>query len=149
MKISRHAKILELIDQKNIETQEELADELKNCGFNITQATVSRDIKDLRLVKVLAEDGKYHYEPFNKMDEDISDKLITLLSQSLISADYAGNIIVLKTISGTAMAAAAAIDALNMSDIVGTLAGDDTLFMLVRDINKISEITSKFTNLIK
>lgn len=149
MKISRHAKILELIEEKAIETQDELVDELRKSGFNVTQATISRDIKDLRLVKVMDEEGRYRYVSLNKTEEDVSNKLITLLSQSLVSIDYAGNIIVLKTLAGTAMAAAAAIDALNFKDIVGTLAGDDTIFVLVRDVKNISEVLSRFKSLIK
>lgn len=149
MKMSRHAKILELIEEKPIETQDELVDELRKSGFNVTQATISRDIKDLRLVKVMDEEGRYRYVSLNKTEEDVSNKLITLLSQSLVSIDYAGNIIVLKTLAGTAMAAAAAIDALNFRDIVGTLAGDDTIFVLVRDVKNINEILSRFKSLIK
>ncbi|SHE53045.1 transcriptional regulator, ArgR family [Caldanaerobius fijiensis DSM 17918] len=149
MKMSRHAKILELIEEKPIETQDELVDELRKSGFNVTQATISRDIKDLRLVKVMDEEGRYRYVSLNKTEEDVSNKLVTLLSQSLVSIDYAGNIIVLKTLSGTAMAAAAAIDALNFRDIVGTLAGDDTIFVLVRDVKNINEILSRFKSLIK
>lgn len=149
MKLSRHAKILELIEKKPIETQDELVDELRKSGFNVTQATISRDIKDLRLVKIMDENGRYRYASLNKTEEDVSNKLFTLLSQSLVSVDYAGNIVVLKTLSGTAMAAAAAIDALNFKDIVGTLAGDDTIFVLVRDSQNVSEILARFKSLIK
>ncbi|WP_026487565.1 arginine repressor [Caldanaerobius polysaccharolyticus] len=149
MKLTRHAKILELIEKKPIETQDELVEELRKSGFNVTQATISRDIKDLRLVKVMDNNGKYRYASLNKTEEDVSNKLFTLLSQSLVSVDYAGNIVVLKTLSGTAMAAAAAIDALNFKDIVGTLAGDDTIFVLVRDSQNVSEILARFKSLIK
>jgi len=101
------------------------------------------------LVKVMDNNGKYRYASLNKTEEDVSNKLFTLLSQSLVSVDYAGNIVVLKTLSGTAMAAAAAIDALNFKDIVGTLAGDDTIFVLVRDSQNVSEILARFKSLIK
>jgi transcriptional regulator, ArgR family len=132
MKIARHAKILEIISEKEIETQEELAAELQKQGIDVTQATVSRDIKELRLIKVLTEDGKrYKYAPRGKVDGHITDRLMTLLSESIVSVDYAGNIIVIKTLSGTAPAAAEAIDTLNWKNIVGTLAGDNTIFVLV------------------
>ncbi|MDI6602267.1 MAG: arginine repressor [Thermoanaerobacteraceae bacterium] len=149
MKIARHAKILDLIERKPIETQEELAEELKREGIDVTQATVSRDIKELRLVKVLAENGHYKYAPLKQQDEGVMNRLTTLLKESLVRVDYAGNIVVLKTLSGTAMAAAAAIDALNMNEIVGSIAGDDTIFLLIREDNQTGDVASRFSKYIK
>lgn len=150
MKIARHAKILEIISEKEIETQEELAAELQKQGIDVTQATVSRDIKELRLIKVLTEDGKrYKYAPMGKVDGHITDRLMTLLSESIVSVDYAGNIIVIKTLSGTAPAAAEAIDTLNWKNIVGTLAGDNTIFVLVRNEEAVQELLEKFRKLVK
>ncbi|WP_420837931.1 arginine repressor [Calorimonas adulescens] len=149
MKIARHAKILDLIERKPIETQEELAEELKKEGIDVTQATVSRDIKELRLVKVLTENGHYRYAPLKQQDEGIMNRLTTLLSESLVRVDYSGNIVVLKTLSGTAMAAAAAIDAINMNEIVGSLAGDDTIFLIIREGFLASEVANRFNKYIK
>lgn len=150
MKLARHAKILEIISEKEIETQEELAAELQKRGIDVTQATVSRDIKELRLVKVLTEDGKrYKYAPMTKIDTNISERLMTLLSESIVNVDYAGNIIVIKTLSGSASAAAEAIDTLNWKNIVGTIAGDNTIFVLVRNQEDIQELVEKFRKLMK
>ncbi|AAM24525.1 MAG: Arginine repressor [Caldanaerobacter subterraneus] len=150
MKLARHAKILEIISEKEIETQEELAAELQKRGIDVTQATVSRDIKELRLIKVLTEDGKrYKYAPMTKVDTNISERLMTLLSESIVNVDYAGNIIVIKTLSGSASAAAEAIDTLNWKNIVGTIAGDNTIFVLVRNQEDIQELVEKFRKLMK
>lgn len=149
MKIARHAKILDLIEKKPIETQEELAEELKREGIDVTQATVSRDIKELRLVKVLGENGHYRYAPLRQQDEGVINRLTALLKESLVKVDYAGNIIVLKTLSGTAMAAAAAIDALDINEIVGSLAGDDTIFLLVREDSQVEDVANRFGKFLK
>ncbi len=149
MKMARHAKILDLISKKPIETQEELSEELRREGIDVTQATVSRDIKELRLVKVLSENGHYRYAPLKQQDESVVNRLTALLKESLIKLDYAGNIVVLKTLSGTAMAAAAAIDALDINGIVGCLAGDDTIFLIVRDADQIDDVVNRFSKYIK
>ena len=149
MKISRHAKILEIIDKKEIDTQEELAEELKKGGFNVTQATVSRDIKELRLIKVLTESGKYKYAAMKEHDTMLSDRLVKVFSESVLSIDYAGNIIVLKTFSGAAGAACEAIDVFDISEVVGTLAGDDTIFVLIRQAENTEHVIEKFKKLMK
>ena len=136
MKYTRHKKILEIIETKEIETQEELSDELKKQGLNVTQATVSRDIKELRLIKILAGDGKYKYATLNNQDNILSDRLVRIFKNSIISIDYAGNILVMKTLTGSAQAAAAAIDAAGLEEVVGTIAGDDTIFLLIRDAGR-------------
>lgn len=149
MKYTRQKKILEIIESKEIETQEELSDELKKLGLNVTQATVSRDIKELRLVKTLAGDGKYKYAILSDQDNVLSGRLVEILKNSIVSVDYAGNILVMKTLIGSAQAAAAAIDAVGLDEIVGTIAGDDTIFLLIRDANKIEEIIEHFRELMK
>lgn len=149
MKVSRHAKILEIIENKVIETQEELAEELQKCGFNVTQATVSRDIKELRLIKVLTEDGRYKYAAIKPNESFMVERLTNMLSESLVDVDYAGNIVVLKTLSGAASVVAEAVDTLNWKGIVGTIAGDNTIFVLVRDIGMVEEVVEKFNKLIK
>lgn len=149
MKYTRHAKILEIIENKEIETQEELSEELKKIGLNVTQATVSRDIKELRLIKVLSKTGKYKYATLKSQDNILSDRLVRLFKDSIVSYDYAGNMLVLKTIPAAAQAAASAIDAAGIEGIVGTVAGDDTIFVLIRDADKMDEMIDKFRKLTK
>ncbi len=148
MKYSRHAKILELIEQYHIETQEELAERLREHGMDVTQATVSRDIKELRLIKVMADNGAYRYASISRSDGNISNKLLTVLNESFVSCDYANNIVVVKTLPGMAQAAASAVDALNWPDIVGTIAGDDTIMIVCRAEKIAEELVSKFSRMI-
>ena len=149
MKYTRHKKILEIIEKKEIETQEDLSDELKKQGLNVTQATVSRDIKELRLIKILTGDGKYKYATLNNQNDILSDRLVKIFKNSIRSIDYAGNILVMKTLTGSAQGAAAAIDAVGLEDVVGTIAGDDTIFLVIRDVNKMEEIIEHFRKLMK
>lgn len=149
MKISRHAKILEIIEKNEIDTQEELADELKKCSFNVTQATVSRDIKELRLIKIMSESGKYKYAALKERETMLSERLVKVFSESVLSIDYAGNIIVIKTFAGAAGAAGQAIDAFEIQDIMGTIAGDDTIFILIRSADKVERVIEKFKKLMK
>jgi len=144
MKYARHSKILELIDSYEIETQEELAKLLNAEGFKVTQATVSRDIKELRLIKVLTKNGRYKYASIQQQDAGISDRFIKIFKDSLINIDYAGNMIVIKTLPGAAQAAAAALDALDLKEIVGTLAGDDTIFLVIRHVEEIDNVIEEF-----
>lgn len=148
MKVNRHAKILEIINSKAIETQEELAEELKNSGMDVTQATVSRDIKELKLTKVLNDDGKYKYAAIAQKDNFMSNKFISLFSQTVTHVDNVDNFIVIKTLSGSAPAAAEAIDSLNFEGIVGTLAGDNTIFVLARNREKVIEITQRMKKML-
>lgn len=127
MKSKRHAKIIELIGTKQIETQEELADILNQEGYRVTQATVSRDIKELKLSKVTGEDGRQRYAFMDTSRTVYSDKHARILKEALVSMDLAGNILVIKTLVGMANAVAAALDAFQFEEIVGTLAGDDTI----------------------
>ena len=136
MKNQRQAKILEIISTKDIETQEQLLQELQEAGFYSTQATISRDIKELRVVKELTNFGTYRYTTSAKDGtHTFSARLNTIFRECITSYDYAQNIIVIKTMPGLASAAASAIDGMNMSVVVGTLAGDDTVFVVMRDTN--------------
>ena len=136
MKSQRQAKIMEIISNRSVETQEQLLAELQKAGFHSTQATISRDIKDLRIVKELTSFGTYRYTAAtDDVSSTFSSKLNTIFRECITGYDYAQNIIVIRTLPGLASAAASAIDAMNMSVIVGTLAGDDTVFLVMRDNN--------------
>ena len=133
MKSQRHAKIIELINEHHIETQEDLTLLLKNSGFDTTQATVSRDIKELRLVKVADENGKYRYAVKVSHDNHkLSAKFSRILEESVIRVDLSTSIVVIKTYPAMAQAAASAIDNMNWDEIVGTIAGDDTIFVALK-----------------
>ena len=149
MKYNRHSKILEIIEKKDIETQEELAEELRKEGIDVTQATVSRDIKELRLVKVLAPSGVYKYAVIDSNNVDISPKLIRVFAESVLSIDHANNLVVIKTLAGSAQAAASAIDALNWREIVGSIAGDDTIMVVIRENESVIEVIDRFNKLIQ
>lgn len=148
MKVTRHAKILELINSADIETQEELAEELKKSGMDVTQATVSRDIKELKLIKVLSNNGKYKYASIAPVEKALSNRLVSIFSQTVLSVDIVDKFIVLKTISGSASAAGEAIDSLSFEGIVGTIAGDNTLFLLIRTNEQAIELSQKIKKLI-
>ena len=134
MKLERHSKIVELIGKYEIETQEELAEYLNKEGFNVTQATVSRDIRELKLSKVQMDNGRQRYVVLQNQDS-FSDKYIRILRDSFMSMDMAKNILVIKTVEGMAMAAAAALDAIHFHEIVGCVAGDNTIFCAVRSVD--------------
>ena len=134
MKKNRHQKIKELVEQFEIETQEELADRLREAGYTVTQATVSRDIRELKLSKVPMGDGRQKYTILIHSDHYLSDKYIRVLRDGYVSMDMAQNILVVKTVSGMAMAVAAAIDAMKLKEIVGSIAGDDTIMMAVKTV---------------
>ena len=135
MKKKRHKLILELIEKYDIGTQEELADKLKEEGFDVTQATVSRDIRELKLTKIATSNGKQKYATLNGNSEDLSERYVRVLREGYVSMDMAQNILVIKTVSGMAMAVAAAIDALSFSEIAGCIAGDDTIMCAVRSVD--------------
>ena len=132
MKKSRHQKIKELVEQYEIETQEELADKLREAGYTVTQATVSRDIRELKLSKVPMGDGRQKYTILIHSDHYLSDKYIRVLKDGFVSMDKAQNILVIKTVSGMAGAVCASIDAMNIHEIVGSIAGDDTIMCAIR-----------------
>ncbi len=132
MKKNRHEKIIEIIGQREIETQEELARALREAGYEVTQATVSRDIRELKLTKMQIGNGRQKYVIMRGHDAQLSDKYIRVLRDAFVSMDQAQNIIVMKTFSGMAMAVAAALDALHIPQVVGCIAGDDTIMMAIR-----------------
>lgn len=136
MKSKRQEKIMQLISQQEIETQEQLLEALRAAGFQTTQATISRDIKQLRIIKELSPNGVYRYSATAKPAEHMfSSKLNIIFQQCITGADYAQNMVVLKTMPGLASAACSALDKLELPEILGTLAGDDTAFVVMRDIN--------------
>lgn len=147
MKYSRHSKILELIEKETIETQEEIAEKLKELGFDVTQATVSRDIKELRLIKVMMEDGRYKYAPFTPAESAISNRLLTIFAESYVSSDYANNIVVVKTLPGMAQACASSIDSMKWIEVLGTIAGDDTIMIICRAEKIAEEMVNRFNKL--
>lgn len=148
MKVTRHAKILEIINSKDIETQEDLAEELRKSGMNITQATVSRDIKELKLIKVLSDSGNYKYATITHTENFLSNKLVNIFNNTVLNVENLNNFVIVKTISGSAPAAAEAIDSLNFEGIVGTIAGDNTIFVMARDIEKAQIITQRMKKMI-
>jgi transcriptional regulator of arginine metabolism len=133
MRYSRQNKILELIENNEIETQEKLASMLKDGGYEVTQATVSRDIKELQLIKILSSNGKYKYATAMKINSTISDRFVKIFKETIKSVDYSGNIIVVKTLPGCANAAGEALDSLNLPNIIGSIAGDNTIMVVVDD----------------
>ena len=148
MKYSRHTKILEIIENKDVETQDDLASELRKAGFQVTQATVSRDIKEMRLIKVLTKDGRYKYASIREKEGVVNERFLKIFRNSVTSLDYAGNIIVIKTLVGSASAAAVSIDALNIKHIVGSIAGDDTIFLVVKEQEMVPDIIRQFKDLL-
>ena len=149
MKSKRQAKIMEIISNKNVETQEQLLQELQNAGFRSTQATISRDIKELRIIKELTSYGTYRYTTSaGESAGTFSSKLNTIFRECITSFDYAQNMVVIRTLPGLASAAASAIDAMSMSFIVGTIAGDDTVFIVMRDNNAAASFCGEIQNLL-
>ena len=148
MKVSRHAKIIELISQNDIETQEELAERLNNAGFKVTQATVSRDIRDLKLTKVSVDGGRQKYVVLKPEEDGMSEKYIRVLRDGYISMDMAQNILVIKTVSGMAMAVAAAVDAMKWKEVVGCIAGDDTIMCAVRSVDETVAVMEKIRKIV-
>lgn len=148
MKVERHSKIVELIGKYEIETQEELAEYLNQAGFNVTQATVSRDIRELKLMKAATEGGKQKYMVLQNQ-ASFSDKYIRILQDGYLSMDMAQNILVLKTVAGMAMAVAAALDAMHFHEIVGCIAGDDTIMCAVRSVDDTILVMDKIRKLVQ
>jgi transcriptional regulator of arginine metabolism len=148
MKISRQSKIIELINKYDIETQEELADRLMKDGYNVTQATISRDIRELKLTKVAVDGGRQKYIVLQKTEPGMSEKYTRVLKDGFISMDMAQNIMVVKTVPGMAMAVAAALDALQLNSIVGCIAGDDTIMCAIRSVEETVTVMEKLSKLI-
>ena len=149
MKKVRHLKIVELIEKYDIETQEELAARLKEAGFPVTQATVSRDIRELKLSKVPTAGGHQKYAVLSRDDSHMGDKYIRVLRDGFSSMDNAQNILVIKTVSGMAMAVAAAVDAMKFPEVVGCIAGDDTIMLAVRTVEDTRQLMTKIHKMIE
>ncbi|WFR59645.1 arginine repressor [Anaerocolumna sp. AGMB13025] len=148
MKVGRQSKIIELINKNDIETQEELADLLTKAGYNVTQATISRDIRELKLTKISVDDGKQKYIVLNNTETGLSEKFVRVLKDGFVSMDMAQNIIVVKTVSGMAMAVAAALDALHIQGIMGCIAGDDTVMCVIKTTEETVIVMEKLNKLI-
>ena len=148
MKSDRHNKIIELINKQHIGTQEELAEALNNSGFNVTQATVSRDIRELNLTKMSIDGKKQKYVVYHSSEPKMSDKYIRVLKDGFESMDMAQNILVIKTVSGMAMAVCAALDALDWPEVVGSIAGDDTIMCAVRSVDDTIKLMDKLKKIV-
>jgi transcriptional regulator of arginine metabolism len=149
LKTQRQAKILEIVTTKDIETQEQLLQELQDAGVYSTQATISRDIKELRIVKELTSFGTYRYTTSSKeVAGTFSSRLNTIFRECVTGFDYAQNIVVIHTLPGLASAAGSAVDAMSMSFVLGTLAGDDTVMIVMRDTNAAAAFCSEIKNLL-
>jgi transcriptional regulator of arginine metabolism len=148
MKTKRQSKMLELIRKNEIETQEELMSYLLKEGFAVTQATVSRDIRELKLTKIATSTGKQKYAVLNETTNDLSEKYVRILKDGYVSMDMAQNILVIKTVSGMANAVCAAIDAMNIHEIVGTIAGDDTSMCAIRTTEDTVSIKKKLRKIV-
>ena len=149
MKNARQTAILSLIEQNDIETQEELAGKLREMGIVVTQATVSRDIKELRLLKVLSSKGGYKYATADKAEHGLSDRFVRIFVDSVLSISHAGNIIVIKTLSASANAACEAIDSMHWPEILGTMAGDNTILAIVHDEEEAARVSARFQEMLK
>lgn len=149
MKTRRQAKILELIRKNDIETQEELSDYLEKEGYQVTQATVSRDIRELKLTKVAMSSGRQKYAALMGADEDLSQKYVRVFKDGFASMDMAQNILVIRTVSGMAMAVAAALDAMQMHEIVGCIAGDDTIMCAIRSVDETVSVMDRLRKIVE
>ena len=143
MKVRRQAKILELISQYDIETQDELAGQLKQEGFKATQATISRDIRELKLMKISTGGGHQKYTAIESGSERLVEKYLRVLRDGFVEMDKAGNLIVIRTVSGMAMAVAAALDAMDWTEVAGCIAGDDTIFCAVHSPEETDQVMEK------
>ncbi len=144
MKKNRHDKIIEIINNHVVETQEQLASLLRDAGYDVTQATVSRDIRQMKLTKQVIEDGRQKYVYTTVDPEVMHDKYVNVLKAGFVSMDLAQNILVIRTVSGMAMALAAAIDALDVQQVVGCIAGDDTIFVAIKTVEEAQEVMAEF-----
>lgn len=141
--------MLELIKKNDIETQEELSDYLEREGFQVTQATVSRDIRELKLTKVAMSNGKQKYAALLEADEDLSEKYTRVFRDGFVSMDMAENILVIKTVSGMAMAVAAALDAMHLHEVVGCIAGDDTIMCAIRSAGETVSVMGRLRKIVE
>jgi len=149
MKTVRQVTILDIIEKNDIETQEELADALRLRGIQVTQATVSRDIKELRLLKVLTPNGTYKYATADKAENGLIERFIRMLGESVLSVAASANMIVIKTLSGSAAVAAEALDSFHWPEVLGTIAGDNTIFMVIRTLDEVPVVVNRIQDMMK
>ncbi len=149
MKARRQALIREIVESQSIQTQEELAHALGERGMVVTQATVSRDIKEMHLLKVLAEDGSYRYATMDREEQGTNERLIRMLSDSVVSMDSANNLIVIRTLPGSAHVAGEAVDCLKWPEVLGTIAGDNTILVIVRSNEDVDAVMRRFRGIIR
>lgn len=149
MKAKRQALIREIVESQSIQTQEELAEALRVHGMVVTQATVSRDIREMHLLKVLADDGSYRYATMEKGDTGVNDRLIRMLADSVLEMNSANNLIVIRTLPGSAHVAAEAVDNLKWPEVLGTIAGDNTILVIVRSNEEVEAVIKRFRSIIK
>lgn len=149
MKRQRHRMILEIIENQAIETQEALSEALRKYGFDVTQATVSRDIKELRLFKVMGDDGVYRYAVAERSEQGLTERLRRVFAETVQSVDYACNQIVIKTLPGGAHAAAEMVDTMRWKEVVGTLAGDNTILVILHTVEDAPEVVERFKGMMK
>ena len=148
MKAKRQALIREIVEAQSIQTQEELAEALRAHGMVVTQATVSRDIKELHLLKVLADDGSYRYATMEKSDSGMNDRLIRMLSDSVVEMNSANNLIVIHTLPGSAHVAGEAVDSLHWPEVLGTIAGDNTILVIARSNEDVDSVLRRFRSIV-
>ena len=149
MKNVRQTAILSIIEQNDVETQEELAARLRQMGIDVTQATVSRDIKELRLLKVLSGSGGYKYATADKAEHGLSERFVRMFKDSVLSINFACNIVVIKTLAGSANVAAEAIDSMHLPEILGTMAGDNTVLVIVKNETEAAQTVNRFRDMLK
>lgn len=150
MKNDRHNHLLQIIAEESVETQEQLLERLRERGIKSTQATISRDIKELHLVKEPAGQGRYRYAvSAHRTKLNFADRLRTILRESLLSSDYAQNIVVIKTMPGLAQGAASALDGMQINNMVGSLAGDDTVMIIMRDQESASDFCDEIRDMLR
>lgn len=149
MKAKRQALIREIVGEQSIQTQEELAEALREHGMVVTQATVSRDIKEMHLLKVLSEDGSYRYATMEKGNQGMNDRLIRMLADSVVEINSVNNLIVIRTLPGSAHVAAEAVDSLKWPELLGTIAGDNTILVIVRANDEVDTIVRRFRSIVR
>lgn len=149
MRYARQNKILDIISTNDVETQDKLVELLRNSGYQATQATVSRDIKELQLIKTLTPNGNYKYSANSTSEQLPSERFVTIFKETIKAVESSGNIIVVKTLSGCANAAGEAIDTMNMNHVVGSVAGDNTLLMIIDDPANVPELIKRFRDILK
>ena len=149
MKAKRQALIREIVENQSIQTQEELADALREHGMVVTQATVSRDIKEMHLLKVLSEEGGYCYATMDKSEQGMNERLIRMLSDSVVDMSSANNLIVIHTLPGSAHVAGEAVDSLRWPEVLGTIAGDNTILVIVRSNEDVDAVLRRFRGIVR